>query len=512
MEYLKQNPNLLLALVFAIGTCVGSFLNVLALRLLAEKSIWHPPSSCPNCDKRIHFLDLIPVVSYFILQGKCRHCKEKIHWHYPVVELATGVVYAVLVQHFVIGSNFESIPQALAMIFFASVLIAVCITDFKEKLIPHELTYPSITLGILDAALRRTDPLSANIGANLMGTLAGIGASYILFDFLAFYGLKVYLATHRDYEEGDEEGHVDDEVEETAPWWKKKPQAHPASPHEQHNQSGVVFAGGGGSQEDQSAAAESTEALPEEAEASGSTAKTSSNSGSSQSPSPPAPQPSDNDDLDIDDVIDANMDFRSHSSLPPGQAAKDEEEIEVMGGGDAVLAALIAAWLGWKSLVIALFIGFIVGALMGTAYLISEMYRRKSLADCLGPCIKYGAIGVVFMLIVLGALAAMLNSMSGSGMTVSVSGGGLPWAQVCALGAIVGIICGFIKTGSKYSKPFPFGPALAIGAFAAMFIPTTTLDNTFNPPSELDRLGGSIQHETVISSKGDLNQPVLHDQ
>ena len=73
------------------------------------------------------------------------------------------------------------------MIFFACTLIAITVTDFKEKLIPHEITYPSMLIGIAFSALVRQD---------LLGAMAGIGASYILFDFLAFYGLKVYLHMH----------------------------------------------------------------------------------------------------------------------------------------------------------------------------------------------------------------------------------------------------------------------------------------------------------------------------
>src|SRR5271155_5777034 len=93
------SPYLELTAAF-IGLCVGSLLNVLALRSLSGESLFSPFSNCPKCKHRLSIFDLIPIVYYLCLAGRCRHCKENISWHYPVVEAATAGLFAAIVNHF----------------------------------------------------------------------------------------------------------------------------------------------------------------------------------------------------------------------------------------------------------------------------------------------------------------------------------------------------------------------------------------------------------------------------
>lgn len=79
-------------LVFAVAVSIGSFLNVCIYRIPLGKSIVYPPSHCPKCNARLKFFDLIPVLSYVILGGRCRYCKQKIPTRYLIVELITGLV------------------------------------------------------------------------------------------------------------------------------------------------------------------------------------------------------------------------------------------------------------------------------------------------------------------------------------------------------------------------------------------------------------------------------------
>ncbi len=79
--------------LFAIGCCVGSFLNVVIYRMPRDKSLVRPPSSCPSCGKHIRFYDNIPLVSWLLLCGKCRYCKARISPRYFVIELLTGLVF-----------------------------------------------------------------------------------------------------------------------------------------------------------------------------------------------------------------------------------------------------------------------------------------------------------------------------------------------------------------------------------------------------------------------------------
>ena len=84
---------IVLAFLFAIGGCVGSFLNVVIYRLPRDKSLVYPPSSCPSCGKHIRFYDNIPLVSWLVLLGRCRNCKARISPRYFVVELLTAIVF-----------------------------------------------------------------------------------------------------------------------------------------------------------------------------------------------------------------------------------------------------------------------------------------------------------------------------------------------------------------------------------------------------------------------------------
>ena len=192
-------------LIGVLGLCVGSFLNVLALRSLQEKNPFWPPSQCCSCKHRLALLDLIPLLSYAFLNGKCRYCKAKISWQYPVVELATAIFFIAIVHRF--GFQLEG----WGMLFFASTLIAICVTDFREMLIPHEITYPAMVIGLIynGAASGMIDQgilTAPHLKHEVVECMVGVGLSYMLFDFIAFYGIKFYDWMHRnDHLEEEEE-------------------------------------------------------------------------------------------------------------------------------------------------------------------------------------------------------------------------------------------------------------------------------------------------------------------
>ena len=79
-------------LIFLLGLAIGSFLNVLIDRLVKDESIAYPPSHCDHCKKPLQWYDLLPVVSFIVLNGKCRYCHKSISWQYPIVELLTGIL------------------------------------------------------------------------------------------------------------------------------------------------------------------------------------------------------------------------------------------------------------------------------------------------------------------------------------------------------------------------------------------------------------------------------------
>ncbi|PIY78427.1 MAG: prepilin peptidase, partial [Parcubacteria group bacterium CG_4_10_14_0_8_um_filter_35_7] len=82
--------------IFIFGLCIGSFLNAVIWRLHRKESFFKGRSYCPKCRHSLGARDLIPLLSFLLLKGKCRYCKEKISWQYPVVELATGLLFCLV--------------------------------------------------------------------------------------------------------------------------------------------------------------------------------------------------------------------------------------------------------------------------------------------------------------------------------------------------------------------------------------------------------------------------------
>ncbi len=131
-------------LIFLFGLCIGSFMNVCIYRLPASKSISDPPRSvCPSCNNPIPFYDNIPVVSYILLKGRCRHCSVTIPFRYLMVEFMSGVVALSILFKF--GLTFEGFIYFV----FISSLLVITFIDIDHKIIPDVITLPGIPLGIL---------------------------------------------------------------------------------------------------------------------------------------------------------------------------------------------------------------------------------------------------------------------------------------------------------------------------------------------------------------------------
>jgi leader peptidase (prepilin peptidase) / N-methyltransferase len=171
---------LLFALVF--GLVVGSFLNVCIYRMPLGKSIVHPPSSCPRCDTRIRFYDNIPVVSYFLLLGKCRVCRSEISLRYPVVELTTGLLSTALFIRY--GLSLHSF-----MLFaFCASLLVVAFIDIDHKIIPDAISIPGIVIGF-GYSLLPGSPVS--VLESVLGIVIGGGLLYVI-------GVLFQLIRHKE--------------------------------------------------------------------------------------------------------------------------------------------------------------------------------------------------------------------------------------------------------------------------------------------------------------------------
>lgn len=135
---------------FFLGTILGSFVKVLADRSLTKKSFLGR-SYCPKCKSKLHWYDLLPIISYIYLGGKCRYCGDRIEVEYLVVEVGMGVLIAYLFYQQVTG-NFQFtifLLDLIFKIFFISTLFVLFITDFKKMFIPDRIVVPAIVISFI---------------------------------------------------------------------------------------------------------------------------------------------------------------------------------------------------------------------------------------------------------------------------------------------------------------------------------------------------------------------------
>jgi leader peptidase (prepilin peptidase)/N-methyltransferase len=166
-----MNPALA-ALALAPGLAVGSFLNVLAVRVPLRRSLVRPGSACMSCSKPIAWHDNIPLVSYLLLRGRCRHCAARIGLVYPAVELASALLVAGCVLAF--GLSF----RALIAAFFCCVLVAISAVDIAHRIVPDRIVLPATVLVLAAQTLREP---------SLAWPLCALGAALFLFLALLAY-------------------------------------------------------------------------------------------------------------------------------------------------------------------------------------------------------------------------------------------------------------------------------------------------------------------------------------
>ncbi len=128
-------------LIFILGLIVGSFSNVCIYRIPRNESIIYPASHCPKCRSNISSKDNIPLLSYILLKGRCRSCKNKISIQYPIVELVTGLIY--LIIYLTYGLSIQS----LIYIILSSALIIIAFIDLNEQIVPDVISLPGIIIG-----------------------------------------------------------------------------------------------------------------------------------------------------------------------------------------------------------------------------------------------------------------------------------------------------------------------------------------------------------------------------
>lgn len=143
---------LIFAFIFLLGTIIGSFLNVVIFRFNTGKTIVTGKSICMNCNRDLRWYELIPVLSFLIQSGKCRRCASKISHQYPLVEIVTGLVFALVAFKFLsvlYVSYGLYIFLVILFVFIFSLLIIISVYDLRHKIIPDKLVYVFIFISFL---------------------------------------------------------------------------------------------------------------------------------------------------------------------------------------------------------------------------------------------------------------------------------------------------------------------------------------------------------------------------
>lgn len=190
LNFLFQNSLVFrLTSLLIVGSCIGSFLNVLVYRLpimlqrewrnqclevlgdeckltpdLAKFNLNYPSSHCPKCKTKIPAWTNIPLIGFLLLGGKCNNCKIKISWRYPLVELLSGILFVAA------GYIFSDVWTIFASLIFIAALLSLMLIDLDTFLLPDELTLPLLWLGLL---FNLQGMFSASLINSVIGAVVG---------------------------------------------------------------------------------------------------------------------------------------------------------------------------------------------------------------------------------------------------------------------------------------------------------------------------------------------------
>jgi leader peptidase (prepilin peptidase)/N-methyltransferase len=160
---------MIVVLCGVFGLVIGSFLNVVIHRVPQRASVVRPPSACPSCGNQIEPRDNIPVLSWLLLRGRCRHCSAPISVRYPLVELGTGLLFAAVAVRY---DDDLILPAYLAL---TACLIAVSLIDLEHFIVPNRILKVAGLLGVPLLVLAAADDGWSHLRSSAVGAVVGLG-------------------------------------------------------------------------------------------------------------------------------------------------------------------------------------------------------------------------------------------------------------------------------------------------------------------------------------------------
>ena len=167
-----------LLFLIILGGLWGSFANVCIVRMPKDKGVVSGRSNCPKCKKQISWKDNIPIISYFLLGGKCRKCKKPISFRYVVVELLSIISFVLIYYLFALSWT------TLLLIVLSLGFIIIFFIDLEHFIIPNLVTFPLMAIGFLKSFIPDLDPIFPNYIMSLIGGIFGYG---IIWAIIFFY-------------------------------------------------------------------------------------------------------------------------------------------------------------------------------------------------------------------------------------------------------------------------------------------------------------------------------------
>lgn len=167
---------LIFLFIFALGTIIGSFLNVVIFRFNTGRTIVKGRSMCMTCSNTLRWYELIPLFSWLIQSGKCRRCAAKISHQYPIVEFITGVVFTLITFKFFPILYYSFWSYFFSVLFFAlifSLLIVISVYDIRHKIIPDKLVFVFIALSFISIFINYSGMGSFFVFPNILTILSG---------------------------------------------------------------------------------------------------------------------------------------------------------------------------------------------------------------------------------------------------------------------------------------------------------------------------------------------------